>query len=315
MLNRRQLRVKVLQVLYAYQQADNKEVKLFEKALLKDINSVSEMYFYALSLLIKVADYSLIDAEDRANKHLPSAEDLNAPTKLSDNLFIEALRNHPKYVEGLKQFKVSWDFEPIIDKTIFSFLKNAEEYTDYLKAKEHTIHSDKEIIKYIFRKIILKNPAIEQIFEEKFINWPVDKEVLKAMMAKTFKGFNGPDAGSNQLAFLLQNEKEDREFVIDLLNKSIAHADEYLGYIDKKTKNWDAERIALMDILLMQMAIAELVHFSSIPVKVTINEYLEIAKEFSTPKSNSFINGILDKILADLKAEKKIQKFGRGLIE
>lgn len=314
MLNRRQLRVKVLQELYAYQQADIKEVRPFEKALIKDIDSVNEMYFYTLALLIKVADYSLIDAEDRANKHLPSAEDLNAPTKLSDNIFIKTLRDNPQYLAGVKQHKISWSAEPLIDKTIFSMLKSSDEYGEYIKAAEHTIHSDKEIIKYIFRKIILKTPAIEQLFEEKFINWPVDKEVLKGMMAKTFKNFSHEDAQANKLADLLLNDKEDREFVINLFNKTIAHAEEAMQLIGGKTTNWDSERIALMDVLLMRMAITELLHFSSIPVKVTINEYIEISKEFSTPKSNTFINGVLDKILDKLKAEKKIQKFGRGLI-
>lgn len=314
MLNRRQLRVKVLQTLYAYEQADIKEVKPFEKALIKDIDSVNEMYFYSLALLIQVADYSLIDAEDRANKHLPSAEDLNAPTKLSDNIFIKALRNNPQYLAGLKQHKISWSTEPLIDKTIFALLKSSAEYSEYIKAAEHTIHSDKEIVKYIFRKILLKTPEIEELFEAKFINWPVDKEVLKGMMAKTFKNFTDEDPKANKLAELLQNDKEDREFVIDLFNKSIAYTEEAMALIGNKTTNWDAERIALMDVLLMRMAITELIHFSSIPVKVSINEYIEISKEFSTPKSNTFINGVLDKILDKLKAEKKIQKFGRGLI-
>ncbi len=315
MLNRRQLRVKVLQTLYAYQQADQKEVKVFEKALLKNINSVNEMYFYMLALLINVADYALIDAEERANKHLPSEQDLNASTKLSRNIFINYLRQHPDYLLGVKQFNVSWDFEPIIDKTIFSLLKNTPEYAAYISDDSQDLNTDKEIIKNIFRKIILKNPAIEQLFEEKFINWSVDKEVLKSMMAKTIKNFKNEDGKGNQLAALFQDEKEDKAFVIDLFNKSIQHADEYLKLIDEKTMNWDSERIALMDILLMQMAIAELIHFSSIPIKVSINEYIEISKEFSTPKSNTFINGILDKILDQLKSEKKIKKFGRGLIE
>ncbi|MEY3679273.1 MAG: utilization substance protein, partial [Bacteroidota bacterium] len=297
MLNRRQLRVKVLQALYAYQQADQKEVKVFEKALLKNIHSVNEMYFYMLALLINIADYAIIDAQERANKHIPNEEDLNASTKLSRNLFINSLRQHPDFILGVKQFNVSWDFEPLVDKTIFSLLKVLPEYSSYITEENQDLNSDKEIIKNIFRKIILKNPAIEQIFEEKFINWPVDKEVLKSMMAKTMKNFKNIDGKGNQLAELFQDEKEDKAFVIDLFNKSIQHAEEYLALIDEKTTNWDSERIALMDILLMQMAITELVHFSSIPIKVSINEYIEISKEFSTPKSNTFINGILDKIL------------------
>lgn len=314
MLNRRQLRVKVLQTLYAYHQAENKEIKSFEKALLHLIDAVNEMYFYTLSLFILTADYSIIDAEDRANKHLPSEEDLNAPTKLNENLFIEALRNHPEYIEGVKKYKVNWSFEPGIDKTIFSLLKTSSEYNAYLQTTEHTIASDKDVINHIFRKIILKTPSIEQLFEEKFINWSVDKEVLKGMIAKTFKNFKGNAPIENKLADLLQDEQEDRVFVLDLLKKTINHQDDYLKLIDAKTTNWDSERIALMDVLLMQMAITELVHFREIPIKVTMNEYIEVSKDYSTPKSNTFINGILDKILADLKKNKEIQKTGRGLL-
>ena len=163
--------------------------------------------------------------------------------------------------------------------------------------------------------MILKSPGIEQIFEEKFINWPVDKDVLQALVAKTFKNFSSTIPVENKLAQICPNWDEDRPYIIDLFKKVIVFEKEYQELIAQKTKNWDSERIALMDTLLMRMAITELIHFSSIPIKVTMNEYIEISKEFSTPKSNSFINGILDKILADLKASGKVQKVGRGLLE
>jgi len=179
----------------------------------------------------------------------------------------------------------------------------------------HTIQADKDIIKFIFKKLILKSPGIEQIFEEKFINWPVDKEVLQSLVTKTLKNFSSMNFEENKLAQVCSNWLEDRPYVLDLFKKVIAFEKEYQEMIAQKTKNWDSERIALMDTLLMRMAITELIHFPSVPIKVTMNEYIEIAKEFSTPKSNSFINGILDKILADLKNSGKINKSGRGLVE
>lgn len=315
MLNRRHLRVKVLQVLYSYQQSEIKEVLPFEKALLQSVDKVHEMYFWLLSLLIEVADYSSISAGERANKHLPSQEDLNASIKLQDNRFIYALRQNPEYLAGVKKYKISWDFDPEISKSIFISLKSATEYETFNNLTEHTIQADKDIIKYIFKKLILKSPGIEQIFEEKFINWPVDKDVLQALIAKTFKNFSSEDPSENKLAQICPNWDEDRPFILDLFKKVISFESEYQEMIANKTKNWDSERIALMDTLLMRMAITELVHFSSIPIKVTMNEYIEIAKEFSTPKSNSFINGILDKILSDLKASGKVRKVGRGLME
>lgn len=305
----------MLQVLYSYQQSESRDMRPFEKALLQNVDRVYEMYVWLLSLLVEVADYSVIDVEGRASKHLPSEDDLNASDKLRGNLFIAALQQNQEYITAVKKYKISWDFDPEIAKSIFSTLKTSAEYKGFLDQTDHTIKSDKDIVKFIFKKLILKSPGIEQVFEEKFINWPVDKEVLQALVAKTFKNFSSVEPEENHLAQICPNWDEDRPFIIDLFNKVIAFEHEYQEMISQKTKNWEAERIAVMDTLLMRMAIVELVHFSSIPVKVTMNEYIEIAKEFSTPKSNSFINGILDKILADLKATGKVRKTGRGLIE
>jgi N utilization substance protein B len=266
-------------------------------------------------LLIEVAEYSVIDVEERANKHLPSEEDLNASDMLMSNLFIVALKQNPEYLDAVKKYKISWDFDPEIAKSIFATLKFSSEYKEFINIPEHTIRSDKDIIKFIFKKLILKSPGIEEVFEEKFINWPVDKEVLQALVAKTFKNFSSIKPVENHLAQMCPNWDEDRPFILNLFNKVIAFENEYQELISQKTKNWEAERIAVMDTLLMRMAIVELVHFPSVPIKVTMNEYIEIAKEFSTPKSNSFINGILDKILADLKEKGKVRKTGRGLIE
>ena len=304
-----------MQALYAYYQSESKDVKPFEKALLQSVDKVNEMYVWMLSLLTEVADYSVRDAEERANKYLPSEADLNASTQLKDNVFIRTLRESPQYLAAEKKYSPSWAFDPEIAKSLFFALKSTPEYTEYLQATDRSIKAEKDIIKFIFKKIIMKSPAVEQAFEERFINWPVDKEVLQAMIAKTFKNFASETPQDNSLAQLTPDWTEDRGFIIDLFNKTIAYESEYQEMISQKTKNWEAERIAMMDTLLMRTAITELVHFASIPVKVTINEYIEIAKEFSTPKSNSFINGILDKILNDLKSAGKIRKFGRGLLE
>ncbi|MXV52496.1 transcription antitermination factor NusB [Pedobacter sp. HMF7647] len=315
MLNRRHLRVKVLQTLYAYHQSENKSIKAFEKGLLQNVDEVYEMYIWMLSLFIEVADYSIRDAEERANKYRPSEEDLNASIKLNTNKFIVALRDNPDYQSAMKKYKVSWQFDPEISRTIFNSLKASPEYDAYIHQEDHSIKAEKDIIKFIFKKLILKSPAIEQVFEEQFINWPVDKEVLQALIAKTFKNFASENPRENKLAELSPNWAEDRAFILDLFSKTIVFDEQYQALISAKTKNWEADRIAMMDILLMKMAVVELVNFSSIPVKVTINEYIEISKEFSTPKSNSFINGILDKIYLELKSEGKIRKFGRGLVE
>lgn len=313
MLNRRHLRVKVVQTLYAYSLSEDKDIKTFEKALLKNVDEVYEMYIWTLNLLDEVSDYVLIDAEGRANKFLPTEKDLSLTTKLSTNTFIESLRQNPQYAEGVKKYKISWSFDPELVRTVFLQLKDSEAYLEYLQQEDRSIGTEKDIIKHIFKKIILKSPVIEQVFEEKFINWPVDKEVLQALIAKTFKNFSSEDPRKNKLAEITQNWNDDSDYVIALLGKTIRNTTEYQKLISEKTKNWESDRIALMDTLLMRLAICELVNFPSIPVKVTINEYIEISKVFSTLKSNTFINGILDKILNDLNQQGRIQKAGRGL--
>ena len=315
MLNRRHLRVKVLQTLYAYQLSEDKRVITFEKALLKSVDQVYEMYIWALNLLDEVSDYARIDAEERANKFLPSEADLSPNIRLSTNTFIELLRYNDQYIDDVKRYKVSWSFDPEIVRTVFIQLKDSEAYRDYLEQEDRSLDAEKDIIKFIFRKIMLKVPSIEQAFEEKFINWSVDKEVLQAMVAKTLKNFASEVPGQNKLADLTPNWEEDRPFIIDLLTNTIRYADEYEELIAGKTKNWESDRIALLDNLLMRMAIAELLNFPTIPVKVTINEYIEISKVFSTSRSNTFINGVLDKILNELQSAGRIRKSGRGLVQ
>jgi N utilization substance protein B len=315
MLNRRHLRVKVLQALYAYHQSTDKDIRQHEKNLLQGVDKVYEMYIWMLSLIAETVSFAANDAEERANKHLPTAEDLKPNLKILENRFITSLNKNQDYLGALKKYKVSWDFDPELSKSLFTILKNSDEYKQYLEKTDDTIHSDKDIIKFIFKKVILKSSLAEQVFEDKFIFWPVDKDVLQALIAKTFKNFAYDNPAQNKLAEVTGNWVEDREFIVDLFHQTIRHDAEFQELIGNKTQNWEPERIAMMDTLLMKMALAEFIYFNSIPVKVTINEYLEIAKEFSTPKSNSFINGILDKILFELKAENKIRKAGRGLIE
>jgi N utilization substance protein B len=316
MLNRRHLRVKVLQNLYAYHQSEDRQLARFEKSLLESVDQVYEMYIWLLNLLIDVADFTLIDADERANKHLPTEKDLNNNTRLENNTFIRMLRENQMFKSRSRKYDVSWHhLDPELVRQIFQQLKNSKEYESYLNEDDVSISAEKDIIKFIFKRLILKSPTVEHAFEEKFINWQLDKEVLQAMVAKTFKNFQSLDPLENELANLTPNWVEDEAFISKLFAITVRRSDEYQGYITAKTKNWEAERIALIDTLIMRLAIAELVNFPSIPIKVTINEYIEISKVFSTPKSNSFINGILDKVLTDLRAEGRINKIGRGLVE
>ena len=238
MLNRRHLRVKVLQTLYAYSLSDDKQVKDFQKALFKNVEEVNEMYIWTLNLLDEISEYVVLDAESRAAKFLPTAKDKLLTTKLNTNTFIESLRQNRTYLELVKKYDVSWGFDPEIVRSIFAQLKDSEPYLEYLALEDRSINAEKDIIKHIFKKIILKSVDIEQVFEEKFINWSVDKEVLQAMIAKTFKNFSSENPALNKLADLTPNWDEDEEFIEQPLNTSMKHAEEYQELISAKTKNW-----------------------------------------------------------------------------
>jgi N utilization substance protein B len=315
MLNRRHLRIKALQNIFAWHMADKKDIKGDLKTLMQSIDSVYEMYIWMLSLMVEVTEFTANDAAERANKYIKTAEDINPNMKLLHNKFSVLLQQNPEYISAIKKYKVDWGFDPEIRKTVFNSLKASKEYAEYLADPNETLESSKDIIKYIFRKIILKNQAIIQVFEEKFINWQVDHEVMKGMVAKTLKNFVYDDPFKNKLTEISADWVEDSKFVQDLFVHTLQNNAKYQDMIADRTKNWESERIALMDTILMKMAICELLNFPSIPVKVTINEYLELSKDYSTPKSNSFINGILDKIMGDLKRTNSIKKIGRGLIE
>ncbi|NRF40279.1 transcription antitermination factor NusB [Pedobacter foliorum] len=315
MLNRRHLRIKALQNIFAWHMTDKRDLASSKKALMHSIDNVYEMYIWMLSLLVEVTEYTGVDALERANKHLPTADDLNPNLKLLNNTFAITLKNNPDFIAAVNKYKINWMSDPEFVKAIFNTLKVTPEYTAYLADQDNSLEESKTIIKFIFRKIILKSHNIIQAFEDKFINWSVDKEVMQGMVAKTIKNFTSEDAFANKLTPISQDWEEDSKFVEDLFIYTLRNDKDYQALIAERTKNWESERIALMDTILMKMAICELLNFPSIPVKVTINEYLDLSKDYSTPKSNSFINGILDKIMGDLKRTNSITKIGRGLIE
>jgi len=315
MLNRRHLRIKALQNIFAWQMTDKKDILTSKKALMLSIDNVYEMYVRMLALISEITEFTAVDTIERANKHFPTEEDLHPNEKLLHNKFIVLLQKNPEYQSAINKYQVNWHADPDFIRTIYNKLKTTPEYTAYLADADDSLEGSKEIIKFIFRKIILKSQNIIQAFEDKFINWPVDKEVMQGMVAKTIKNFVSEDPFKNKLTPISADWKEDSKFVEDLFVYTLKNNNEYQGLIAERTKNWESERIALMDTILMKMAICELMNFPSIPVKVTINEYLDLSKDYSTPKSNSFINGILDKILGDLKRTNSIKKLGRGLIE
>ena len=315
MLNRRHLRIKAFQTVYAFQQVDKPDRKQFENSLLESIHSVHKSYAQLLQLLLELNHFEYRDLEDRSAKYLPSSDDLTAKPILEKNSFIKLLAVDKNLTYLIKTYKVSWQGEDMLLRELYNKLKADEKYIEYGTLTETSFTQDREIITHLFKTILFQDPLLEQYLEENYINWPVDKHSVDGMVLKTLRAYKEGATDTLDILPITANWEEDKEFVLELFNKTIFNNAETEKYISDKTQNWDVERIAMVDTILMKMALTELMNFNSIPVKVTMNEYIDISKEFSTPKSKGFINGILDKILIDLKNDGKINKIGRGLLE
>lgn len=315
MLNRRYLRIKVMQALYAFFQSDNKDMVKGEREMFGSIDRIYDLYIFMLQLLVEVRHLAENAIEEGKNKRLPTPEDLNPNTKFIDNLFLRQLAANAQLAKEVSRRSISWQTEGELVKKVFNQIRNSEEYARYQASPDNSYKAHAEFIADIYRKYIAEFELLEHHFEEKSIYWVDDYYLVNVMLIKTIQSFEESRGENMKLMELYKDEEEDRQFVVDLYRKTIVSDKENEQYISEKTKNWEVERIAMMDVLLMKMAITEILNFPSIPVKVTLNEYIEISKLYSTPKSKGFINGILDKLVIDFKAQQKFRKAGRGLIE
>jgi N utilization substance protein B len=302
-----------LQVLYAYYKSDQNDINKSVKELQFSINKAYELYFYILLLLVDIVLYAESRIEIARNKKVPSYQDLHPNTRFTDNRLLLQLRNNKQLLRFIETNHISWVNFPELIKELFMDISGSELYTAYMEAETCEYECDKKFITSALNHIILPNESLCQILEEKSIYWNDDLEFVISMVTKTIKQFEEKDGDEKELFELYKND-EDRDFVVDLLKKALLKRELSLELIKEKASNWDLERIAFMDQLIMQLAITEMIEFTSIPTKVTLNEYLDIAKFYSTEKSNTFINGVLDKIMQKLKEEKIIRKTGRGLI-
>ena len=313
MLTRRHIRVKVLQSIYAYNQSENKDLEKQEKFLLYNMEQMQDLYLLMLQLLIALRDqaenYLLISQK----KHL--ATDLEKkPSKLFiDNKLISLLKSNERFTDIINKKKLNyWENDSEYITIIFNELKEKEWYSSFLAKKESTFLEDKDFIIKIFKEVIAPNEKLYEYIEDKRLTWLDDFPLVNTLLLKMLQKISEKNINSILIPEVYKN-KEDREYALQLFQKVIINEDELSEEIDGKTPNWDKERIAEIDMIILKMGISEFLFFPFIPVRVTINEYLEVSKEYSTPKSSSFINGILDKMVKDLTKEGKLNKIGRGL--
>lgn len=314
MLNRRHLRIKVLQMLYTfYNQKESMDLKTANTQLLQSVDLMYDLYLYLLLTFQEVKNASLSKMEDRANKLRPSFEDLNPNRKFIDNSIVESITNSNPFQDLCQRRNVNWksDERQEIFRKLFIEIEKSEVYFEHMEAIENDFSNAKNFLVQLFRNEIANSPLVYNFFEEEEIRWMDDIDLACSMVIKTIK--NIKDEGPFEFLPLYKDNDDEKEFITTLLKQTVAIDQESEKMIAELADNWELDRIAKMDVLLLKMAFAELQSFESIPTKVTINEYLEISKYYSTPKSNVFINGILDKSLKKMTKEKKIVKTGRGL--
>jgi transcription antitermination protein NusB len=314
MISRRLLRVKILQVLYADHNTQDQTISQSEKELFFSINKSYDLYHLLILLPIDLvkADEQRIDMGKQ--KMMRSQEDITPNTRFLDNRLVSQLRSNWALSRYVSDNKLSWLLHPEIVKNLYSQLREKDYFLSYLEKKDSSYEDDKNIILRILEEEIPAFQEMEIALEDQSIFWNDDVDFILSMAIKTLQTFKENNGPEKPLMPLFKNE-DDQEFVKKLFRKVMINHVEYNELIKKHSQNWEFDRIAIMDILIMQMAIAEILEFPSIPVKVSLNEYIEVAKDYSTSNSNTFINGILDNIVKELKQENKILKIGRGLID
>jgi N utilization substance protein B len=309
MLNRRHLRIKVLQELYAFYQSGNDDLAAAEKNLFRNLDKIYELYLFMLLFFSELCEFEKSFVEERAQKKYYGKQNEKPADVFSRLRFCGLLTNDRKFASEVKRLKLSWQAEHHWMQNIYARLLKTPEFEKAVVAKTDEF----VFLSWFLERMIASQEDFRTMIEEKNIHWDEEFDFVCHMLEKTIK--DSLQAGTLKLMRLFRDEKDDKDFVKDLFLKTILHSEEYQAMIAARTQHWEVDRIALMDNLLMKMALAEISHFPTIPVKVSINEYIDISKDYSTPKSREFINGIIDKLAIGLRNEGKIVKTGRGLIE
>lgn len=307
MINRVLIRLKVIQIIYAYYQNGSKNLDTAEKELFFSLSKAYDLYNFLLLLMVEVTKYANKRLEAAKNKLAPSKEDLTPNTKFVDNQFIVQLEVNKQLLDFANNQKKTWENEPEFIKSLFEQIANSDIYKEYMAAETSSYDEDREFWRKIYKNIIFNNVALDEVLEEQSLYWNDDKEIVDTFVLKTIKRFD-PQNGAKQELLPEFKDEEDRDFARRLFRRAILNADYYRHLISSNIRNWDLDRVAFMDVIIMQTALAEILSFPNIPVSVSLNEYVDIAKLYSTPKSGGFINGTLDGIVNQLKKENKLIK-------
>ena len=313
MISRRLLRIKALMAFYAFTCREDNNLSQAESELMFSIDKTYDLYHLLFLLILELADIANDKIDQALQKNIPTHEDLNPKRKFVDNLIVGQLRNNRSLnnYTGLK--KISWTNNLHIPRLLYNKMLQWDVYEQYINSELNDYQTDKKFIIKLVKEFFASSEDLNFNLEEQSIYWNDDMEYIVAMAEKTLNKFSANPKNEIKLMPLFKNT-EDSEFVKTLFAKAILGYEKSSELIDRNTTNWEIERIALMDILVMKLAITEIIEFPEIPVKVTLNEYIEIAKYYCTSKSSTFVNGILDKIVKEMRDNSIFKKCGRGLI-
>ena len=306
------LRIKVIKALYAHLKSDADSLMASEKTLVASIDKTYDLYFLMLSLIAELAHYAEQRQELARKKQLPTYEDLNPNRKFVENAVVRLIAQSDAVNDHLAARKLSWAKYPELIKTLYSQLEQSDYYKSYMAHAERSWKEDLALVTDFYTRELEECEMLEDVLDEISILWNDDLGFALIMVTRTLSNMRASHTDVKVLPKF--KSEEDLDFAMELFEKAAIGYDSNLLQIERFTRNWDVERIAFMDNLIMATAVAELTTFPSIPVKVTLDEYIEIAKFYSTAGSSTFINGVLDKAVASLTEEGKINKSGRGLI-
>ncbi|MBQ2247884.1 MAG: transcription antitermination protein NusB [Tidjanibacter sp.] len=313
MFSRRFLRIKVVKAIYSHLTGAYDSINAEEKNLIAAINKAYDLYPHILSLIVDVKRYAEERIEIGLRKHLPTQEELNPNRKFVENKVVAQIENDDNLDLMLVEKKLGWGSNPELVKHIYNKMVASEYYATYMASEQRSYAEDRKFVEEFYLQTVQDDAMLCEILEDSTIMWSDDIDFILIMVLRTISSCK---ATQEALPLLPKYKSDDDEtFVKRLFARAAVSYDEHLKIVEQYTKNWEVERIALMDNIILTTAIAELVGFDSIPVKVTLDEYIEIAKYYSTLGSSTFINGILDKITTDFTAEGRIVKQGRGLVE
>ncbi|MBU3855933.1 MULTISPECIES: transcription antitermination factor NusB [Bacteroides] len=307
MINRVLIRLKIVQIIYAYYQNGGKNLDTAEKELFFSLSKAYDLYNYLLLLMVEVTRYAAKRIDAAKHKLAPTKEDLSPNMKFVENRFIAQLESNVQLNEFMASQKRTWENESEFVKGLCEQIMQSDIYKEYMASETSSYDEDRELWRKLYKKMVFNNQALDDVLEDQSLYWNDDKEIVDTFVLKTIKRFD-PKNGEKQELLPEFKDEEDQDFARRLFRRSILNADYYRHLISENSRNWDLNRVAVMDMVIMQIALAEILSFPNIPISVSLNEYVEIAKLYSTPKSGAFINGTLDGIVKQLKKDNKLTK-------